>query len=272
MRTCLVFLLLALLAVPARAAENSGHVQIPPARVLNQTAIPVYDYKIIRTYPHDTNFYTEGLVMDHGTIYEGTGLYGHSKLLAWDLRTGRVLHEVSLDPHVFGEGVTVLKGTIYQLTYLANRVYTYDQKTFRPIGEFHYITQGWGLTTDGTHLIMGDGSSSIVFRDPKTFQVERRIFVTDNVGPVGFLNELEYVDGKIYANVWQMNFIAIIAPETGKVIGWINLTGLNPDPKKLIFPLVLNGIAYDKSTGHLLVTGKCWPHVYEIALVPRAKP
>ncbi len=165
--------------------------------------------------------------------------------------------------------MTVFNGQIFQLTYLDNLVYVYDQKTFTQIKEMRYSTQGWGLTHDGTHLLMSDGSSTIDIRDPETFKPLRRFSVADAVGPVGFLNELEYADGKLYANVWQTNFIAIIDPVMGKLIGWIDLEGLNPDPKELVYPYVLNGIAYDTETRHLLVTGKCWPHVWEIALVPR---
>jgi glutamine cyclotransferase len=163
----------------------------------------------------------------------------------------------------------VLNGNVFELTYLANTGFIYNQDNFRRERAFRYISQGWGLTTDGTRLILSDGSSSIQFLDPATLGLKGRIFVTDDVGPVGFLNELEYAGGKLYANVWQTDFIAIIDPRGGRITGWIDLTGLNPDPKKLVYPLVLNGIAYDPATKHLLVTGKCWPHVWEIELVPR---
>jgi glutamine cyclotransferase len=157
------------------------------------------------------------------------------------------------------------------LTYLENTAYVYDQNTLQPKGEFRYVTQGWGLTNNGRQLLMSNGSSAILFLDPKSFTVKRRILVTDDVGPVGFLNALEFADGNLYANVWQTDFIAIIRPDNGKIIGWINLTGLNPEPAVLVYPYVLNGIAYDDDTGCLLVTGKCWPHVYEIELFQRSK-
>jgi glutamine cyclotransferase len=147
----------------------------------------------------------------------------------------------------------------------------YDQETFRRHDEFRYITQGWGLTNDGHQLIMSDGSSSIMYLDPQTREAMKHVFVTDEVGPVGFLDELEFVDGKLYANVWQTNFIAIIDPENGKIIGWIDLTGLNAEPRRLAYPYVLNGIADDTEIRHLLVTGKCWPQLYEIEQVPRPK-
>ncbi len=267
--------LTALAAGRARAAGEQSHTGEPPThgpvqltseRVLGQSAIPVYRYRVVKVHPHDTSSYTEGFVLEGGSIYEGTGLYGRSRLIEWDLASGRVLRERALDPNVFGEGVTVMGERIYQLTYLDNHAYVYDRRTFERIGAFRYTEQGWGMTHNGTHLITSNGSSSIVFRDPATFERVRTIFVSDAVAPLGFLNELEYADGKLYANVWQSPFIAIIDPVDGRMLGWIDLSGLNPDPAKLVYPYVLNGIAFDKATGHLLVTGKCWPHVWEIAL------
>lgn len=270
-RTAASLLFALLLPFGALAADDDGHVQVTRGRVVDQTSIPVYTYRIAQTYPHDPTSYTEGLVMENGAIYEGTGLYGQSKLRRWDLRTGQVFNELPLERHYFGEGITVLDGVIYQLTYLANIGFAYDQATLRRKDSFRYVGQGWGLTHDGTQLLMSDGSSTIAVVDPKSFQVVNHVFVSDDIGPVGFLNELEYVDGKLYANIWQTNFIAIIAPQSGKIIGWIDLTGLNPDPAVLVHPYVLNGIAYNKETGRLLVTGKRWPHVYEIDLVLRDK-
>ena len=268
-RTAVSLLFALLLPFGAWAADDDGHIQVSRGRVLDQTNIPVYTYRIAQTYPHDRSSYTGGFVMENGAIYEGTGLYGQSKLRRWDLRTGQVLNELPLDRRYFGEGVTVFDSVVYQLTYLSNLGFAYDQATLRRKDSFRYVTQGWGLTHDGKQLLMSDGSSAIVFIDPKSFQVVSHVFVSDDVGPVGFLDELEYVDGKLYANVWQTNFIAIIAPQSGKIIGWIDLTGLNPDPAVLVYPYVLNGIAYNKEAGRLLVTGKCWPRVYEIELVPR---
>ncbi|MEP9349849.1 glutaminyl-peptide cyclotransferase [Xanthobacter sp. KR7-225] len=261
-------------ALPAPAFSRpgppaGGAVQLTPARVLNQSAIPVLGYKVVKTHPHDPSSYTEGLVKVGGTIYEGTGLYGRSRLLEWDLESGRVLRRLDLDQNYFGEGVTVMDGRIYQLTYLDNRAFVYDQATFGKIGELTYSNQGWGLTHDGTHLIMSDGSSVIEYRDPKTFKKVREFFVADAVAPVGFLNELEFAQGKLYANVWQTPYIAVIDPAAGRLSAWIDLTGLNPEPKVLVYPYVLNGIAFEEASGNLLVTGKCWPHVWEIALVPR---
>jgi len=258
-----------LLAFGVEAAGEHGHVELTRERVLNQTAIPVYGYKVAATYPHDRASYTEGLVLVDGTMYEGTGLYGRSKVRQWDLKSGRVLAETSLDRRYFGEGITVLDGLVYELTYLENTAFVYDRETLQRRDSFRYPAQGWGLTHDGARLVMGDGSSAITFLDPKSREVVRRIYVTDDVGPVGFLNELEYVDGRLYANVWQTDFIAVIAPESGRITGWIDLSGLNPEPAVLVYPLVLNGIAWNRDTGRLLVTGKCWPNVYEIELTAR---
>lgn len=259
---------------PVRANNHpwppqGGADQLKAERVLGQTAIPVYGYRIAATYPHDRDAYTEGLVKVGASIFEGTGLYGRSKLREWELKTGRLLREVDLDPHYFGEGVTVLGEQVFQLTYLDNRAFVYDRATLRREDELRYANQGWGLTHDGASLIMSNGSAAIEYRDPKTFAVTRHFFVADAVGPVGFLNELEYAGGRLYANVWQSNFIAILDPAAGKLIGWIDLTGLNADPERLVYPFVLNGIAWNEDTGRLLVTGKCWPHVWEIDLVPR---
>jgi glutamine cyclotransferase len=271
-----VALVLGLAAAFAAAAwversAQAGHSQdqLSRERVLDQTAIPVYNYKIIKTFPHDTSSYTEGLVMKDGRLFEGTGLHGHSTVRENDLATGKAIREISLDPLYFGEGVTILGDDLYELTYLSNTGFRYDARTFAREQTFHYPTQGWGLTTDGRRLLMSDGSSAIIFLDPQTLAVEGSIRVTDEVGPVGFLNELELANGKLYANVWQTDFIAVIDPATGKVTAWIDLEGLNPDSRRLKYPYVLNGIAYDEASGRLLVTGKCWPALYMIDLVRR---
>jgi len=254
-----------------RSDVDAGHRQVSIERILDQTAIPVYDYKIARTYPHDTGSYTEGLVMQDGKLYEGTGRYGFSEVRLNDIETGKAIKRYTLGPTYFGEGLTVFGDRIYELTYISNKGFIYDAETFELEQTFDFLTQGWGLTHDGTHLLMSDGSSVVRFLDPDTLDTTRAIYVTDDVGPVGFLNELEYVDGKLYANVWQTNFIAIIDPKSGKVIGWINLTGLNPDPKTLVYPFVPNGIAYNTATKRLIVTGKCWPFLWEIDLVERPR-
>ncbi|MEJ2718217.1 MAG: glutaminyl-peptide cyclotransferase [Deltaproteobacteria bacterium] len=267
----IAFTILAMCVNPGtvQAKEDPrDRVQVTTHRIMEQKDVPVYRYKIIKKYPHDTTSYTEGLVMSGGSLYEGTGLFTRSTLTKRNLETGAVLEEKVLAPRYFGEGITVLGDEVYELTYLSNTGFVYDKNDLTLKREFQYPAQGWGLTNDGTHLIMSDGSSALIFLDPSTMKVTHYIIAADTVGRVGFLNELEYVDGSIYANVWQTLFIAKISAKSGKITGWIDLSGLNPDPAKLKYPYVLNGIAYDKKTGHLLVTGKCWPYIYEIQLVP----
>ena len=229
---------------------------------------PVYSYEVTKVYDHDSGNFTEGLVLDGDFLFEGTGLNGRSRLLRTDFQTGAVLGAVSLAPEYFGEGVTVLGDEVFQLTYTTNLGFVYDSGSLQQIRTFSYPTQGWGLTHDSGSLIMSDGTDTLYLMDPASGIETGRIRVFDNLGPVLNLNELEYIDGKIYANVWRTDLIAIISPTSGEVAGWIDLAGLNPDPVDLRGENVLNGIAYDEETGHLLVTGKCWTHMYEIDLVP----
>ena len=247
--------------------EGLGQARIE--EILSQHTIPVFTYKIIKTYPHEVTSYTEGLLMHDGHLFEGTGRYGQSRLLKIDLETGKVIQQRSLSPRYFGEGIVVFQGQIFQLTYKSNVGFIYDLNSFHLKKTFHYPTEGWGMTTDGTDLIMSDGSAALIFLDPKTLHQKRYVIVSDDKSEIGFLNELEYVDGEIYANIWKKSLIAKISPKTGKVTAWIDLTGINPDPAKLKYPYVLNGIAYDKKSKHLIISGKCWPVLYEIALVRR---
>lgn len=264
-----------LLAVVAQSCEHHTDKHNHPALkqvsrddILEQKALPVYGYRVVHSYQHDTSSYTEGLLLDGGFLYEGTGRYGQSRLLKLDLATGKALKSHDLAPQWFGEGVTILGEEIFQLTYISNTGFVYDKNSFAPKRTFQYATQGWGLTTDGTHLIMSDGSAALHFMDPRTLKEMKHVIVSSPAGPVGWLNELEYVDGQIYANVWQSSLIVRISAEDGRVTGWIDLTGINPDPGKLKYPYVLNGIAYRKDTRRLLVAGKCWPVIYEIELIP----
>jgi glutaminyl-peptide cyclotransferase len=229
---------------------------------------PVYSYEVSRTYDHDSGNFTEGLVLDGSVLYEGTGLNGQSRLIKSDFEAGTVLGTVALAPEYFGEGITVLGDELYQLTYTTNLGFVYDRENLRQLRTFSYTTQGWGLTHDGGSLIMSDGSDTLHFMDPASGTETGRISVSDNLGPVVDLNELEYIEGEIYANVWKTDLIVIISPASGEVVGWIDLAGLNPDPVDLTGENVLNGIAYDENTGHLLVTGKFWTHMYEIEIVP----
>ena len=249
-------------AEAAKARERSRN-----AETLSSRDVPIYDYDIINTYDHNEDNYTQGLVMDGGLLYEGTGLYGQSRLLKTELETGDVLQQYDLEPEYFGEGVTVLGDQVYHLTFLSYTGFIYDKESFEPVGTFEYPTQGWGLTNDGKELIMSDGSAALHFLDPETLEQTRYITVSDNEGAVDNLNELEFIDGEVYANVFKTTLIAIIDPETGEVTGWVNMAGINPDPVELKDPYVLNGIAYRRETGHLLVTGKGWPTIFEIELV-----
>jgi glutamine cyclotransferase len=250
------------------ASEAAGAERARSHAFLAGREAPVYGYEVIETYDHDPENFTEGLVLDGGILYEGTGLKGRSRLLKSDLENGEILDVHNLAPEYFGEGVTVLGDEVFQLTYTTNLGFVYDQEGLEPKRTFTYPTEGWGLTHDGESLIMSDGTATFHFLNPVSGAETGRVNVSDNLGPVANLNELEYIDGEVYANVWQTNIIAIIAPRSGEVAGWIDLAGLNPDPERPVNDYVLNGIAYDRETGHLLVTGKCWPHLYEIELVP----
>lgn len=230
---------------------------------------PVAGYRVVAEFPHDDTAYTQGLSYVDGVLYEGTGLEGESTLRRVDLATGEVLHQHDLDPVHFGEGIAVLEDRIYQLTWQTNTCFVYDRETFALLDTFGYPTEGWGLTTDGVRLIMSDGSDRLTFRDPSTFAELGHVDVVDGDEPVTKLNELEYIDGEVWANVYQTDFIARIDPATGRVTGWIDLTGLLPAADQQEREVgVLNGITHDATTGRLFVTGKLWPKLFEIELVP----
>ena len=223
-----------------------------------------YSYSIVNTYPHDENAFTQGLLFDNGVLYESTGLYGSSSLRRVELETGKILQSYALPPQYFGEGITIFDDKIIQLTWLENKSFVYDKQSFALLQEFSYSTEGWGITSDGNRLIMSDGTSTLYFLDPVTFQRIGQVEVTAN-GPVEMLNELEYIKGKVYANIWEEEKIAIINPSTGQVEGWINLSGLqNAENQNTLN--VLNGIAYDAKEDRLFVTGKNWPQLFEINL------
>ena len=228
---------------------------------------PVYGYTVVRAYPHDREAFTQGLAFDdQGALYESTGQRGESSLRRVELSSGAVLPRHDLPAALFGEGVAVFGDRIFQLTWQAGRALVYDKASFDLLREFTYRTEGWGLTHDGRRLIMSDGTATLYFLRPDTFAETARLTVRDHRGPVIRLNELEYVRGEIFANVWQTDRIARIDPRTGHVTGWIDLTGLLPpgDPRRPVD--VLNGIAYDPRTDRLFVTGKWWPKLFEITL------
>jgi glutamine cyclotransferase len=240
-----------------------------PTPVALPTA-PTYTYRVVNAYPHDRGAFTQGLVIEDGILYEGTGLYGRSSLRRVDLDTGEVLQIYRLPDQLFGEGITVYDDKIVQLTWKSQVGFVYDRDTFDPLREFSYPTEGWGLTHDGEHLIMSDGTATLHFLDPETFQEVERVTVYDDRGPVVRLNELEYVHGTVYANVWQTDRVALIAPESGQVTGWIDLSGLLSAEEQSQGVDVLNGIAYDAARDRLVVTGKLWPRMFEIQIVPQS--
>lgn len=232
-----------------------------------RAATPVYDYQVVRNFPHDVNAFTEGLFYEDGVLWESTGLAGHSFVRREDLDTGRVLEQHDLPARDFGEGIVRWRSRLYQLTWQEQFGYIYDAASLSVRGEFRYKGEGWALTKDARHLYMSDGTPDLRVLDPSTLREVRRIHVTDEGRPVQNLNELEWVRGEIYANIWQTNLIARIDPATGHVAGWIDLAGLlDPADATPGRTDVLNGIAYDARRNRLFVTGKNWPRVFQITL------
>ena len=240
--------------------------QRPPER------LPVYTYRVVRTYPHDSKAFTQGLQYVDGFLYEGTGLNGSSSIRKVKLETGEVVQRRDLARAYFGEGITVWKTDLIQLTWQSQVAFVYDSKTFAPRRTFKYKGEGWGLTHDGTNLIMSDGTDELRVLDPATFAERRRIKVAAVGIPLRNLNELEYMKGEILANVWTTDAVARVAPDTGRVTGYIDLAGLLTPVEKASVELeggVLNGIAYDEQNDRLFVTGKLWPKLFEIKILDR---
>jgi glutamine cyclotransferase len=234
-----------------------------------QAAIPLYGFVVKNTYPHDPAAFTQGLFFRDGQLYESTGQKGQSTLRRVELKTGKVQQKKALADDYFGEGSTAVGENIVTLTWQSNVGFVYDAKTFALKSRFNYKGEGWGLASDAQHVYMSDGSNEIRVLDPKTLEEQRRIPVSAEGKPVGQLNELEVVDGEIYANVWGYDVIARIDPASGKVVGWINLENLLPPAQRgtASADAVLNGIAYDGKHKKLYVTGKLWPKLFEIELV-----
>lgn len=257
--------LLGLLAL----AHVAGAASRAPSTASAST-IPVYRYEVLHAYPHDANAFTQGLFYDQGVLYESTGLQGRSSVRKVRLETGEVLQQTNLSPAVFGEGITHWDKRLIGVTWQSELGYVLDQDSFAVQQLFDYKGEGWGLTQDGRAIIMSDGSAELRFLDPQTLQEQRRLRVTADGRPVDQLNELEWVEGEIYANIWQTDRIARIDAKTGQVVGWIDLTGLLPAKERVAGHTdVLNGIAYDSVGKRLWVTGKMWPKLYEIKLVPK---
>lgn len=266
-----LLLALSVLAISAGLSCAAGNTETPvgtpQASTVSPGVIPVYTYRVVNSYPHDPEAFTQGLVYQNGVLYEGTGLRGKSTLRRVDLVTGQVLQSRSLPQQFFGEGVTKWDDRIIQLTWQSNVGFVRDVATFNLVQEFRYPTEGWGLTHDGTRLIMSDGTSTLHFFDPVSFEEVSCIEVFDGDSPLTRLNELEFIDGEVYANIWLTDRIARISPETGQVVGWIDLTGLLGPEDRTQKVDVLNGIAYDADEDRLFVTGKWWPRLFEIELI-----
>jgi len=243
----------------------------PPVTQMAASPTPEYTFKIINVFPHDRTAFTQGLFYQDGFLYEGTGLNGRSSLRKVRLETGEVLQRADLAPEFFGEGIALLRNKIVQLTWQSQTGFVYDSSDFRLLRRFTYRGEGWGLTTNGIDFFMSDGTSEIRVLDGATLREKRLLKVRDGGMAITQLNELEFVDGEIFANVWQTNRIARISPRTGRVVGWIDLTGLLSPVYKLEEDAVLNGIAYDAGKKRLFVTGKLWPSVFEIQIVPKSK-
>jgi glutamine cyclotransferase len=234
-------------------------------------SVPEYGYEVVHTYHHDPLAFTQGLVYSNGFLYEGTGLEEESSIRKVKLETGEVLQKRAV-PAVFGEGIILWKDRLLELTWKHQLGFIYDLTTFEPKGRFDYPGEGWGLTSDGKRIIMSDGSAQLRFWDPETLKETGRITVMDDGRPIAELNELEYIKGEIWANVWQTDRIARIDPASGKVTGWIDLTGILPRQDRTDLTDVLNGIAYDAAGDRIFVTGKRWPKLFEIRLVKKSVP
>ncbi|MDD5711382.1 MAG: glutaminyl-peptide cyclotransferase [Smithellaceae bacterium] len=232
--------------------------------------VPVYRYQIVNVFPHDPAAFTQGLIYRDGYLFESTGLKGRSSLRKVKLETGEILQRRNVDARYFAEGLTDWRGKLLQLTWQENTGFIYDESSFEPMGTFSYAGEGWGLTQDGKRIVVSDGSAYLRFLDPKTLQETGRLRVTAVGRSVPKLNELEYVRGKVYANIWKTDLIAVISPESGQVEAWIDLTGLLPASDRIGRLIdVLNGIAYDPASDRLFVTGKLWPKLFEIRIVPQ---
>jgi len=232
----------------------------------SQPDLPVYSYQVVHAWPHDRGAFTQGLVFLDGELLESTGWNGQSSLRRVELESGRVLQQVQLPYNIFAEGLALFGKKLFQLTYQNGKCFVYDLQSFSQQREFTYSGEGWGLTTDGQSLIMSDGSDRLRFIDPDSFVTKRIIAVTAAGRPLNRLNELEYIKGEIFANIWQTDFVARIDPTSGKVVGLINFTGLLPPAERDPSTDVLNGIAYDPAGDRLFITGKRWPKLFEVRL------
>lgn len=255
-------------STPSTPAPDSSAPSSPPPDT-STSAVPAYTYEVVRTYPHDRGAFTQGLAFLDGMLYESTGLNGRSSLRQVDLDSGKVLKQIDVPSQYFAEGLAILGDKAYQLTWQNHVGFVYDRNTFAKEGEFSYTGEGWGLATDGHSLILSDGTDQIRFLDPTNFTVTRTIPVRFEGHPVFYLNELEYINGEIFANIWQSDDVVRIDPATGRVTGVIDFTSLLPAEDREPTTDVLNGIAYDPAGKRLFVTGKLWPKIFEVRLKPK---
>ena len=253
---------------PGMTTQPMNTVEPDPPAVPFSAETPRYGVRVVTSWPHDPQAFTEGLTMHDGVLYESTGIEGHSNVRQVELATGKVLRRVDLPYPLFGEGIAVLDGRLYQLTWKAQKGFIYDAATLAPRDSFAYQGEGWSLTTDGTVLYMSDGTPTLRVLDPKTLQVLRTIQVTEAGTPVKYVNELEWVNGEIFANIWMKDLVARIDPATGRVTGWIDVSGLLTDQEKVGVD-VTNGIAWDPARKLLLVTGKYWPRIFAVEIVKK---
>jgi glutamine cyclotransferase len=271
MKFCVLRIAVFAFAVTA-CQEKPQEVQPPAAEARpapDWKAHPTLGYEVIRELPHDPDAFTQGLLLSGEDWIESTGGYGTTSIRRVERETGRVLEKKDLPAEFFGEGVAELKGKLFQLTWKSQQGFVYEAKTLKLVGSFNYRGEGWGLTTDGESLIMSDGSDRLRFLDPRTFRERREVRVRLDGEPVDLLNELEFIEGEVFANVWHTEKIMRINPKDGNVVGVIDLSGIDAKESRRDPEHVLNGVAYDPKTGEMFVTGKCWPKIYQIRLVPK---
>jgi glutamine cyclotransferase len=240
-----------------------------PAQRARAARTPQYTFEIVQSFPHDPSAFTQGLAFRDGFLYEGTGLNGRSSLRKVRLDSGEVVQQTDLSPEFFGEGIALLNNEVVELTWQSHTGFVYNLSDFHLLRRFSYPGEGWGLTSNGHEFFMSDGTADIRVLDGDSLKEKRRFTVHDGAATIDQLNELEFVDGEIFANVWQTDRIVRISPRDGKVVGWIDLQGLLSSIYRLAPGAVLNGIAYDSNRKRLFVTGKLWPRIFEIKLVPR---
>lgn len=259
MRALAPFVLAAVAAAGLAGSSGTLAAQRPPSK------IPVYGYTVVKSYPHDRGAFTQGLQYVDGVLYESTGLHGQSSIRKVNLETGAVLQRREISQEYFGEGITIFKGDLFQLTWQSGKGFVYDRATFAPKKSFSYRGEGWGLTHDQASLIMSDGTEYLRYLDPSTLAEKRRVRVTGAGQPIKQLNELEYVKGEVFANVWQTNYIVRIDPATGRAASYVDFKGLLA-PSESAGVDVMNGIAYDAAGDRLFVTGKLWPRLFEVRI------